>query len=160
MIVSSTFTEGPAQVDGRRYVTERHTASDGEVYTYEWLGLQAVEAVLNARVEKLNELLAERAAAQLLVSGTKLPLTKLQFREMFTSAERAGIDAFHAGLETNAQLSTEQKASVRTGMEDFKVAQNIVRPLLPPVLAMLGLYVALGLISSARRDAIVVASNG
>ena len=36
-ITSSTHTEGPAQVDGRHYVTETHTDHLGETYALEYL---------------------------------------------------------------------------------------------------------------------------
>jgi hypothetical protein len=158
-IVQSTYTEDPAQPDGRRYVSERHDDDAGEFYTFEWLGAQEAGPVLAARAERLNALLAEKAAAEALVYGTKLPMTKLKFRELFTPAERAGIDAFRAGLEASA-LPAEQKAAIRTGFNDFDTAQNIVRPFLPPVLQMLGLFVQLELLTPDRRDEIVSAGNG
>ena len=43
MIVSSTYTEGPPQVDGRPHVSELHTDDRGQTYTYEWLGILAPE---------------------------------------------------------------------------------------------------------------------
>lgn len=54
-IASSAFTEGPTQVCGRRYVTERHIADDGTVHTFEWLGSQDAQAVLEDRAAALNE---------------------------------------------------------------------------------------------------------
>ena len=159
-IVSSTYTEGPIQVDGRRYVTERHTDDQGNNYEFEWLGEQNAGPVLAARAAVLSQQIAEQRAAIAQVSGTLLPLTKLKFRELFTPAERAGIDAFRAGLESNAALSAGQKASIRTGFTDFDTAQNIVRPFLPPVLQMLGLFVSLGLLTAERSAAIAEAGNG
>lgn len=159
-IVSSTYFEGPTQVDGRRYVKERHTDDQGDFYEFEWLGDQSAEPVMTARAEVLNVRLAERAAALAQVAGTLLPLTKLGFRELFTTTERAGIDAFRAGLESNPALNAAQKAAIRTGFADFDVAQNIIRPFLPQVLAMLDLFVSLGLLTAERRTAIVSAGNG
>lgn len=160
MIVASTYTEGAAQPDGRRWIKERHTDDLGEVYEFEWLGEQDAQTVLEARAEVLSRQLADRRAAEALVAGTRLPLTKLQFRELFTPTERASIDAFRAGFEQMAALTTEQKASIRTGFADFDTARNIVRPFLPPVLAMLGLFVSLGLLTETRRQAIIEAGNG
>ena len=161
-IITSTYTEGPTQVDGRRNVFERHTDDQGNVYDFDWLGSQDPQPVLDARAARLNQLLEERAAAQVLVQGTKLPLTKLKFREMFTAPERAGIDAFRAGLEalTDQQMPVATKAAIRTGFIDFDNAQNIVRPFLPQVLAMLDLFVSLGLLTPERKIAIVEAGNG
>lgn len=160
MIVESTYTEGPTQVDGRRYVKERHVDDLGNDYEFEWLGTMDAGTVLAARATKLNQLIAEQRAAESLVSGTLLPLTKLQFRELFTPTERANADAFRAGLETNALLSAAQKAQIRTGFIDFDNARNIIRPFLPPVLAMLALFVSLGLLTQQRADEIIEAGNG
>lgn len=159
-IITSTFTEGPTQSDGRRYVTERHVDDRGHVYEYQWLGEQDAAPVLAARVALLNAQLADQEAAQALVAGTLLPLTKLKFRELFTFAERMGIDALHAGFETHPALSTEQKATLRTGLEDYRMAENIQRPFDARVIAMLNMYVALGLLTPARQAEIVSAGNG
>lgn len=159
MIAESTFSEGPAQADGRRYVKERHVDDRGGVYEFEWLGSQNAALVLAARAQTLTAQIAEQREAEALVSGTLLPLTKLKFRELFTPAERAGIDGFRAGLEA-MQIPAAQKAAIRTGFADFDSAQNIVRPFLPQVLAMLDLFVSLGLLTPERRDEIVSAGNG
>lgn len=160
MIVESTYTEGPVQVDGRRYVKERHVDDRGAIFEHEWLGSQDAGPVLAARAARLSALITEQREAEALVSGTLLPLTKLKFRELFTQTERAGVDAFRVGLEANPMLSTEQKAAIRTGFEDFDTAQNIVRPFLPQVVAMLDLFVSLGLLTTQRRAEIIEAGNG
>lgn len=159
-IVSSSWTEGPTQIDGRRYVNERHVDDRGDEYLYEWLGDTSADVVVAARATQLNKLIGDQRAAEQLVSGTLLPLTKLKFRELFTTTERANIDAFRVGLETNPALTVEQKAAIRTGFEDFDTAQNIVRPFLPAVTAMLDLFVSLGLLSTNRRTEIIEAGNG
>jgi hypothetical protein len=164
MIVTSTYTQDAhAQADGSRYTTERHTAQDGAAYTFGPYLLPAgvsPEAMMQARAERLNAQIAERDAALALTSGTLLPLTRLQFRELFTAAERATIDGFRVGLESNPALTAEQKAAIRTGFIDFDAAQNIVRPFLTPVLQMLGLFVQLGLLTAERSAEIVSAGNG
>lgn len=150
MIQSSTYTEGAPQVDGRRYVKERHTDDAGKVYEFEWLGTQDAGAVMLARAESLSAQLAAQAEALALVSGTQLPLTKLQFRKLFTQAERESIDALHAGFESLAYLTDEQKAAMRTGLEDYRTAENIAKPFEPGVFAMVGMYQALGLLTPER----------
>lgn len=159
-IIESTYTEGPPQADGRRYVKERHTDSEGKTYEYEWLGSQDPAPVLAARAARLNAQLAEQAAVQELITGTLLPLTKLKFRELFTTAERMGIDALHATFEAHPSLTVEQKAMLRTGLEDYKVAENITRPFDVRVQTMIGMYVAMGLLTAERMTAIVEAGNG
>lgn len=157
-IVESTYTEGPTQVDGRRYVKERHVDDTGESFEFEWLGDQGAQSVLVARASRLNVLLAERAAAEALVSGTRLPLTKYQFRQLF-GAKQVAVDAFNATYESNAQLSDQQKALIRTGLKNFEASTAVVRPFVADVIGMLALYVALGLLTQAESDAIVEAGN-
>jgi len=150
MIQSSTYTEGPPQVDGRRYVKETHTDDTGKTYAFEWLGSQDAGAVMTARADSLNAQLAAQAEALALVSGTQLPLTKLQFRKLFTQSERESIDALHAGFESLAYLTAEQKATLRTGLEDYRTAENIAKPFELGVYQMVGMYQALGILTDER----------
>lgn len=160
-IVDSTYTESAPQADGRTWVHERHVDSVGDVHEFDWLRAQQdVQAVLQARAAVLNQQLAARDAAEAVVAGTLLPLTKLQFRELFTSAERMAADALHATFETDSRLTPEQKAQLRTGLEDYRMAQNIRRPFDARIQAMLALYVGLGILSSERAAEIVSVGNG
>lgn len=160
MIVSSTYTEGPLQADGRRYVSETHTDDRGQVYTYEWLGFQDAALVLADRAALLSEQIAARRAAESVVVGTVLPLTKYQFRQLFTFHERVAADALEANLEAHPGLTDEQRAMIRTGFRDLNAAQDVARPFLPDVLAMLNLFESLGLITTERKAQIVEAGNG
>ena len=67
-IISSTHTVGHEQVDGRRYVIERHTDSVGVVHVFEYLADPGTDyvAVRNARVGPLEESLAEAETDALL----------------------------------------------------------------------------------------------
>jgi hypothetical protein len=67
-IVSSTHVEGPAQVDGRHYVTETHTDHLGEAYTLEYLAPVGADyvAIRTARAVSLEAQLAEAEADALL----------------------------------------------------------------------------------------------
>jgi broad specificity phosphatase PhoE len=73
-ITSSTYTlDGHAQVDGRRYVRETHTDSDGQQHVVEYLapaGWTDVEyaATMQARAAQLAESLAESEFDQILGS--------------------------------------------------------------------------------------------
>jgi hypothetical protein len=155
-IISSTHTVGHAQVDGRRYVKERHVDDAGESFEYEWLGEQDAQSVLIARASRLNTLLAERAAAEEIVSGTRLPFTKYQFRQLF-GAKQVEVDAFNATYEANPGLTGEQKALIRTGLKNFEASTAVVRPFVADVLSMLALYVALGVLTQAEGNTIVEA---
>lgn len=159
MIVNSTYTEGPLQADGRRYVKETHTDNQGFPYVYEWLGSQDADVVLQARASILNAELQNKQAATELVFGTKLPLTKLEFRKLFSIQERTNIDAFEFSFESNPVLTEEQKALIRTAYNDFKVAQDIAVPFTQDVLDMLDMFMMLGLLT-AERKAEIVSTNG
>lgn len=75
-IVSSTFSAGPAQGDGRRHVVERHTDGNAFVHIVEYLA--SVGAVHNtimaARAVLLAETLADDEARR--VNGSALVLTQ------------------------------------------------------------------------------------
>lgn len=158
-IVSSTFTEGAPQADGRRYVKERHTDDAGEVYEFEWLGSQDVGPVLEARAAILSVQLAERAAAEAQVAGTLLPLTKFQFRKLF-GAKQGLVDEFNASFETNPALTAELKRAIRSGLENYRTSGNVARPFLPEVVQMVGLYQALGMLTAEEAKNILEAGNG
>ncbi len=160
MIVTSTYTEGPAQVDGRRYVSELHTDDRGQTHTYEWLGDQDADLVLSDRAAVLSAQIAAQRAAEAVVLGTALPLTKYQFRQLFTFSERVAVDELEASLEQHPGLTVEQRASIRTGLKDFNAAQDVARPFLPDVLQMLDLFVSLGILTPERKAQIVSAGNG
>lgn len=160
MIVSSTYTEGPPQVDGRRYVSELHTDDRGQTYAYEWLGDQDAGLVLADRAAVLSAQIAEQRAAEAVVAGTVLPLTKYQFRQLFTFTERVASDELEANLEQHPGLTAEQRAVIRTGLKDFNAAQDVARPFLPDVIQMLELYVTLGILTPERKAQIAEVGNG
>lgn len=153
-ITSSTFTEGPTQADGRRNVTETHVDDTGAVYKYEWLGAQNVTAVINARASLLNTQLSDRAAAAALVAGTKLPLTKLEFRRRFTSTEQEAVDDFNANYKGNGGLTPAQKRTICTALENLNAAEYIQLSDASTI-AGVNLYVSVGIITAARASEIL-----
>lgn len=158
MIVSSSFTEGEPQADGRRWVRESHITSDGDELKYEWLGLHEAQLVLEERAAVLNAQYAERAAARSMVTGSLIPLSKLEFRNLFGPAKSA-VDAFNAGFEQSNLLTGAQKAAIRSGLEDFREAKYIERPFRAEVLQLIGLYQAIGILSAEQADAVRSAGN-
>lgn len=156
-IVQSTYTEGPNQADGRRWVYERHVTDDGDTLTFDWLGKERADLVIAARAQNLNQQYAERDAAEAMVTGTKLPLSKLEFRNLF-GPKKPAIDAFNTSFETNAALTADQKAMIRTGLLDFEQAKYVRRPFDPAVIQMVGMYQALGLLTA--QEAAAVLANG
>lgn len=91
MIVSSSYSEGQYQEDGRRWVREYHITGDGELFTYEWLGDQNANLILAERANKLNELLAEQEAARDFVADTEIGIPPVDFMRRFSLPEEAGI---------------------------------------------------------------------
>jgi hypothetical protein len=64
-IVNSTHAVGHLQVDGRRYVVERHTDSTGAVHVREYLaGDVDYTAIRDARAVALSAELAENEVTQ------------------------------------------------------------------------------------------------
>lgn len=93
-IVASELELGVIQADGRRVVVERHTASDGQTYLYDYLndGIDP-QAIMAARAERLNAQLAEQDAALAAVAGTTLPLSPYEFLKRFPTDKRIAIRA-------------------------------------------------------------------
>lgn len=93
-LVSSTYTVGGMEVDGRRWVTENHVDSNGSVYTYSYLndGLDP-QSVMDARAVHINETLNQRQAIAEQVAGSPVAITPYEFLMRFTTAERIGIYA-------------------------------------------------------------------
>lgn len=148
-IQSSDYTEGPLQVDGRRYVKERHIDTAGKVYEFEWLGDQDAELVMTARAQELTTQLNAQALALAVVSGTRLPLTKLQFERRFTDVEWAAIQAFNAAYEQHPALTNAQKLSIKRGLSEYALALDISLTDVG-VVTLVTLYQALGLVADGR----------
>ena len=67
-IVSSTYAVGVAQIDGRKYVTETHTANTGEVQKISYLAAVGADyaAIMASRVPSIDAQLAEAEAYALM----------------------------------------------------------------------------------------------
>lgn len=154
MIVQSTYTEGPPQADGRRYVTERHTDDAGKVYEFEWLGSQDASLVLSARAALLSNQITAQREAEALVAGTRLPLTKLQFERRFTDVEWQAAQDFNAGFESIPQLTAEQKLMIRRGLNDYKIALDVSLTDAGTV-TLVTLYEAFGVIAPGRASEVL-----
>jgi hypothetical protein len=63
-IVSSTYTVGVPQIDGRCYVVELHTDSTGQVHRVEYgpVGVIDYQAVMQARAAQIGNALADAEA--------------------------------------------------------------------------------------------------
>lgn len=92
-ITQSNFVVGPAQVDGRSYVTETHIDAAGVAHIYEYLSDGAVshQVIMEERAAIISAVLDEREAARLLVEGTEVAIDPYIFLARFTPQERVGI---------------------------------------------------------------------
>jgi len=156
MIIQSMHTEGATQADGRVFVTERHLLSDGRTVEFEYLADDTInrDAVMTARATRIAAQIAARDAANGIAAEGSAPLTKYQFRQLFTYPERIAIDAFNLSFESNAQLTAEQKAAIRTNLADF-AASSAVHLSNPQTMAGVQMYEALGLIAPGRAAEII-----
>ena len=156
-IVSSTYTEGDVQADGRRYIKERHLLDDGRSVDFEYLADAQINpgAVMTARAARLStELQAQDAASAEAANGV-IPLTKYQFRQRFTFPERVAIDQFNGGAYLVSEaLTAEQKAGMTTMLEDYKAATE-VRLDDPATISAVQMYEGFGLIAQGRAGEIL-----
>lgn len=157
-IISSNIIKTLPQIDGRSYVTEQHIDDKGVEYNFEYLADVAADTnlVLTLRQQKLNAELGSRAAAELVANNFKLPISKLQFRNLFTLQERMAIDEFNVNFESMPSLTAQDKSMIRTSLEDYRTAEYISLANASTV-AGVQLYETLGLIA-AGRAAIILAS--
>lgn len=105
VLILSSYTEGPTQADGCRYVDEQHIINDGRVFNFNYLcDQQNPQIVMEERAKVIEKTLLDREAAILMVVGTEVPLTKYEFLSRFTPEERKSISA---------------EAKVNADIEDF-----------------------------------------
>lgn len=106
------------------------------------------------RAANIGAAVDAKEAARQEAENFTLGLTKLEFRNLFTYSERLAIDAFNAGFEAHPGLTTEQKSMIRTSLEDFRVAENVVLTNAATI-AGVQLYESLGLIAPGRSAEIL-----
>lgn len=149
IINSTIITTIPAQTTSNYPVIERHIDHNGKSYDVTYVASPNVDImeVLAARAVKLGAEIDARELVEEEAKNFTIPLTKYQFRQRFTQEERMACDAFNVSFESHPALTAEQKAFIRTGLEDFKVAEA-VEP--AKALPLLQVYEALGLIAHGR----------
>lgn len=141
--VSSTFTVGPAQADGRQPVTEIHTADDGREFRYEYLNADLdPQMVMEERATIINAELAKREAARAAVTGTEVPYTKFEFLSRFTDAERIAIRAY-------AKTTNPYAANLDDFMEMLSASGGVYMAKARPGIALLA-ALGIGGINSTR----------
>ena len=156
-IVSSNYTAGHPQQDGRRFIKESHLLDDGRSVDFEYLADEQINptAVMTERAVRLAAELLSQEAATIEASNGELPLTKYQFRQRFTFPDRVAIDQFNGGTYLTSELLTaEQKAGMTTMLEDYKAATE-VRLTDPATIAAVQMYEGLGLIVAGRASEVL-----
>lgn len=88
------------------------------------------------------------------VTPTSYTWTKLRFERKFTDAEWQAGQNFNATFETSEYLTDAQKLTVRRGLNDYKIAQEISSTD-QGVIKLLGLYEAFGVIAQGRAQEIL-----
>lgn len=156
-IVSSTYTVGVAQADGRIPVTETHMRSDGRTEIAEYLAVPGMDlsAVMSARARHLNE----RYAAEEEEAGAALQnviLTTVEFERLFTDAEFDVVIPFlEGGFEYHPALSDAQKLTIRRGMREYTRTRDGVNLRDARTIGLVQMLEALGLIEPGRAEVIL-----
>lgn len=151
-IISSTYTTGVTQADGRIPVTEMHVRSDQRTEIAEYLAVPGMDlsAVMSARAQRLNEQFADEEA----IAGAALEntiLTTVEFERLFSDEEfNVVIPFLEGGFEAHPALTDEQKTAVRRGMREYNKTRDGVNLRDPRTIGMLQMLEALGLIGVGR----------
>lgn len=155
-IVQSEIRSITTQANGSRHVVERHTDHNGKTYDVSYFAAPELEVspVLSSRATQMGAAIDARELASQEAANFEIPLTKYQFRQLFTYTERLAIDAFNRSFEDNGSLTVEQKAAIRTNLEDFS-ASGAVYLGNPATIAGVQLYETLGLIAVGRAAEIL-----
>lgn len=148
-IVSSAYVTGPAQRDGRRYVTETHTDSAGGKHLRAYLAAVGADhqAIANARAALVSEEIAQSEFMAVLDSDGAIVVvhqTMAQFaqrlRAYFQASERFEcgrvarwiMNRLDAGHITEAQmrnafgLTALQWSNLRAKLVDLRTQYNAV----------------------------------
>ena len=155
-VIESVYSFGELQADGSTRVTESHRISDGRSVDFEYDCPANVDpsVVLTARAARVQSELQANEDALYIASQGAVPWTKYQFRQRFTALERMTIDAFNGSFETNAGLTSEQKAAIRTSLKDFETSGAVYRDN-PSTVSGVQMYEVLGLIAPGRAAEIL-----
>lgn len=97
---------------------------------------------------------AEPEKVESTMLGVSQTFTKLAFERKFSNVEWAAGQTFNASFETIEQLSDEQKLSIRRGLNDYRIAEDISSTD-TGVITLLGVYEAFGVIAPGRAREIL-----
>lgn len=141
-IVSSSYTAGTAQVDGRVPIREKHIDSRGYEHFFEYLADANVDPdiVLAERAAHILSVFETRAASLAVAIGDAVAMTKYEFLSRFTAPERIAI--------RNAEASDPV---VRDFMMLLDMSDHVHLPLAMPGIQYLQ---SVGLLTAERATAI------
>ena len=161
-LIDSSFTEGHAQIDGRRYINERHIADDGQVFEFEYLhddkGGSQPDVVMALRADRVNASLAVIAASLAIVEAGGVPISYAYFRKLFTTSEMQGIDKVDANLDA-FNFTQKQIDEQRTTLKQIAASGQVFLAA-PSTRMMLELYVEAGVLPTERVDEILGSAGG
>ena len=134
-----------------RSITEQHTHSDGTTQLHSYITDMSldVELAMQLRVQKMNAVIAAREAAEAEANNFEVPMFKAEFRDRFTDVEQVAISEFNATFTSNPNLTAEQIASIRSGLDYYNDAGRVYLSN-PKTIAFVQMYEALGLIGTGR----------
>jgi hypothetical protein len=150
-LIQTTTTESLQSNGLSKNVVETHLFDDGRSVQFSYLTSTSTdsESVAQLRGQRIeSELRAKEASIEEAMQG-KAPLTKYQFRQLFSYTERLAIDAFNTSFESNLGLTEEQKKAIRTNLEDYNASSAVFLEN-PATIAGVNLYETLGLIAPGR----------
>lgn len=126
-IISSSYTLGVQQADGRVPVTETHVAEGGQLFSFEYLndGIDP-QLILEARASRINAELAARDAAQTAATESEVAILPIDFLYRFTAQERIDI-----------RIAAETDPVVRDFMHLLECSPGVRRSLALPGLQYL-----------------------
>lgn len=165
MAITSSYTLGTVQADGRTPVVEIHISDlhPDKVLRLEYLAhidpqhaeYVNPDTVLQLRSARLNADEAASERASIIAEEGSFGLNKYEFRQLFTAAEQDAIDEFsEGGYLTNPSLTAEQKAEIKRELINYSVTP-FIRLDNAGVIAMVNTFESLGLIAAGRAAVIL-----
>ena len=139
-ILSSSYTVGVPQADGRVYVRETHVDQDGVPIDVEYLADPDAnfQSIMDARAANMSAEIDAKLAVEAEARNFKLPLTRLEFLRRFTVQERVAA----------RQLAASDPV-VYDFLDLLGAALNVV-PTDPDVQMGLGYLVSVGVLTADR----------
>lgn len=127
IIIESRIKSQSNQQDGTILVVEEHELSDGRIVTQPYYAQTEadIQPILQARASKIQAELDAKARIEAEASNYEIPLTKAEFRDLYTLAEQGAIELQYATYLASENYTTEQKAMIAAGRAYFNDARSV-----------------------------------